>query len=89
MSNDIIAMKNKWSELSVDLNAKEGKVSDDDFPLFYLIYEEYICLGDQMHTVLTPNAVILQQLADGIITEANRQIEEYSKAMQDGLSNEQ
>lgn len=67
--NDIESIKVKWQETAEKITGKTGKVLTDEYPIFFLAYEEYITLGLDMGTVLADNAALLSEMIDEIANQ--------------------
>lgn len=77
-AKDIQAFRDKWLEITADMNGKEDKVLLDEFPTFYLIYDQLLNLQSDAMNLLADPAEYITGMVQAICDEVNRQIAEAS-----------
>lgn len=71
LTKDIQAFFDKWSEITGDMINYDGRVELDQFPIFYVIYQQLLDLQLDANNVLTDQADILGQMIQAIVDACN------------------
>jgi hypothetical protein len=72
---DIEDLKDRWGKVCEPMEGKTGNVDLEEYPLFYVVYEDLLQLGIDIINVLSEPANVITNMMGAIIEAVNTEID--------------
>lgn len=72
---DLDSLRTRWSEICKPIEGKSGPVELEEYPLFYVVYEDILQLGVDVVNVLTDPCTMLSEIMTAILAAVNNEVE--------------
>lgn len=74
MSDDLINLKSKWKELAEQITGKYGQITAEDLPSYYVLYDNFVSLQNDINIILADPAFKLTELINSLkVKEINEE----------------